>query len=47
MIRQLIDKLMEALRRAVDRSTTTDEIIFGAILAFVVLIILASLGLFD
>jgi cobalamin biosynthesis protein CobD/CbiB len=47
MIRQWIGKLMEALRRAVDRSTTTDEIIFGAILAFVLVIILAYLGLFD
>jgi cobalamin biosynthesis protein CobD/CbiB len=47
MIRQWIDKLMEALRSAVDRSTTMDEIIFGAILAFVLLIILTSLGVFD
>jgi len=38
---------MEALRRAVDRSKTIDEIIFGAILAFVLMIILTSLGLFD
>jgi cobalamin biosynthesis protein CobD/CbiB len=47
MIRQWIDKLMEALRHAVDRSTTMDEIIFGAILAFALVIILACLGLFD
>lgn len=47
MIRQWIDKLMEALRSAVDRSTTMDEIIFGAILAFVLLIIMTYLGLFD
>jgi cobalamin biosynthesis protein CobD/CbiB len=47
MIRQWIDKFMEALRSAVDRSTTMDEIIFGAILAFVLLIILTSLGVFD
>ncbi len=47
MICQCNDKIMEALRRAVDRSTTIDEILFGAILAFVLVIILASMGLFD
>src|SRR5215510_899596 len=47
MIPQWIDKLVKAIRSAVDRSTTMDEIIFGAILAFVLLIILTSLGLFD
>ena len=47
MIPQWIDKLVKAIRSAVDRSTTMDEIIFGAILAFVLLIILTFLGLFD
>jgi cobalamin biosynthesis protein CobD/CbiB len=47
MIRQWIDNLMKALRHAVDRRTTMDEIMFGAILAFVVVLILTSLGFFD
>ncbi len=47
MIRQWTDKLLEALRLAVARRTTMDEIIFGAILAFVLMVILTFLGLFD
>lgn len=47
MIRQWIDKFLEALRLAVARRTRMDEIIFGAILAGVLVVILTSLGLFD
>jgi hypothetical protein len=47
MIRQWADKLLKGLRRAVARSRTLDEIILGAILGFVLLIILTFLGLFD
>ena len=47
MIRQWADKFLEALRRAVARSTTLDEVIFGAILGFILVIILTFLGLFD
>ncbi|HEY7179977.1 MAG TPA: hypothetical protein VIC84_01100 [Blastocatellia bacterium] len=47
MIRQWTDKLIPALRLAVALSTTLDEILFGAILAFVLLIILTLLGLFN
>jgi hypothetical protein len=47
MIRQWIDKLLKALRSAVDRRTTIDEVIFGAILAFILVIILTSMGFFD
>jgi tetrahydromethanopterin S-methyltransferase subunit F len=47
MIRQWINKLLDALRLVVARSTTIDEIIFGAILACVLVIILTSLGFFD
>lgn len=47
MIRQWIDNLLEALRLVVARRTTMDEIIFGALLAFVLVVILTSLGLFD
>jgi hypothetical protein len=47
MIRQWADKLLEALRRAGARITTLDEIILGAILGFVLLIILTYLGFFD
>jgi hypothetical protein len=47
MIRQWADKFLEALRRAVARSTTLDEVIFGAILGFILVIILTILGIFD
>ena len=47
MIRQWGNKLLEALRRAVARSTTLDEVIFGAILGFILVIILTFLGIFD
>jgi len=47
IIRQWIDKLLAALRLAVALSTTLDEIIFGAIIAFVLLIIMTLLGFFD
>ena len=47
MIRQWADKLLEALHRVIARSTPLDEAIFGAILGFVLLIILTFLGVFD
>ena len=47
MIRQWADKLLEALRLAVARSTMLDEILLGALLGFVLLIILNAMGLFD
>lgn len=47
MIRQWADKLLDALRRAVARSTTLDEILFGVFLGFVLVIILTFLGFFD
>ena len=47
MIRQLATKLLEALRHAVDRRTTQDEIIIGAILGFVLVAIMTFLGFFD
>jgi cobalamin biosynthesis protein CobD/CbiB len=47
MIRQWAGKLLEALRRAAARSTTLDEILFGAILGLVLILILTFLGVFD
>jgi hypothetical protein len=47
MIRQLADKLLEILRRAVARITTLDEILLGAIFGLVLLMILNSLGVFN
>ena len=47
MIRQWTDNFIAALRHAVALSTTLDEILFGAILAFVLLIILTFVGFFD
>jgi hypothetical protein len=47
MIRQWTNKLLEALRHAVSRRTTLDEVIIGAILGFVLVVILTSLGFFD
>jgi hypothetical protein len=47
MIRQWTAECIAALRLAATRSTTLDEILFGAILAFVLLMILTLMGLFD
>ena len=47
MIRQWADKLREALQRVAARSTTLDEILFGAILGLVLILILTFLGVFD
>jgi hypothetical protein len=47
MTRQWADKLLEALRRAAACITTMDEVLLGAILAFLLMIILTCLGLFD
>ena len=47
MIRECADKFLEAIRRAVALSTTLDEILFGAIIGLVLLMILNSLGLFN
>ena len=47
MIRQWANKLLEALRHAVSRSTTQDEVIIGAILGFVLVLIMTFLGFFD
>ena len=47
MIRQWANKLLEALRHAVSRCTTRDEVIIGAILGFVLVLIMTFLGFFD
>ena len=47
MIRQRADKFLEALQRAATHSTTLDEVILGAILGFVLYMIMAFLELFD
>ncbi|HEY6402389.1 MAG TPA: hypothetical protein VI479_13325 [Blastocatellia bacterium] len=47
MIRHWADKLLEALQRAAARLTTLDEVLLGAILAFLLMVILTYLGLFD
>jgi|RhiMetdeSRZDD1v2_1073273.scaffolds.fasta_scaffold284296_3 hypothetical protein len=47
MIRQSANKLLEALRHAVTRGKTLDEVIIGAILGFVLVIIMTFLGFFD
>jgi hypothetical protein len=47
MIRQWANKPLEALRHAVDRSTTQDEVIIGAILGLVLVVIMTFLGFFD
>jgi len=46
-IRQWANKLLEALRHAVSRSTTRHEVIIGAILGFVLVVIMTFLGFFD
>jgi hypothetical protein len=47
MIRQSANKLLEALRHAVTRRTTRDEVIIGAILGFVLVVFMTFLGFFD
>jgi hypothetical protein len=47
MIRQWANKLQEALRFAVSRSTMRDEVIIGAILGFILVGIMTFLGIFD
>ena len=47
MIRQWASKLLKALRHAVSRSTTLDEVIIGAILGLVLVVIMTFLGFFD
>lgn len=46
MIRQCVDKFLEALRRAVALSTTLDEILLGVIVGLILLMILSFLGFF-
>jgi hypothetical protein len=47
MIRQWANKLLEALRFTVSRSTMRDEVIIGAILGFILVGIMTFLGIFD
>jgi hypothetical protein len=47
MNRQWAKKLLEALRHAVARRTTLDEVIIGAILGFVLVVIMTLVGFFD
>ena len=47
MIRQWAKKLIGAVRLIVARSTIRDEVIIGAILGFVLVVIMTFLGFFD
>jgi hypothetical protein len=47
MNRQWANKLLVALRHAVGRRTTLDDVIIGAILGFVLVVIMTFLGFFD
>ena len=47
MNRRRANKLLEALRQAVARRTTLDEVIIGAILGLVLVVIMTFLGFFD
>lgn len=46
-IRQRADNFLGALRLAIARSTSLDEALFGAVVGFVLAIILTFLGIFD